>query len=506
MSGNVSISIEGGATVARREIARPILGARNFASAEVNRFNSTWTTTPLTADEVAERNLRTLVARSREQRRNNDYVKGYDWLTRVNVAGPNGIIPRPKPVTNRGKIDDQAKKAWIDGWNRWVLPENCSANGEHSWKEIQGLGVSSCVQSGEFLVRKIFGPNTGPFGFQLQLIDPLALDPSLNRELANGSFIRLGIEFDASGRKRAYWIKVKRNAAIERLDSIDYETGRAVRVPASEIYHVFLPEEIGQKRGFPWPSTSLERLRMLEAYQETALIAARAGATKVAWLTKKTSRGYGGPKDSEGFRTMNAEPGTIEEVDDGTQLLNWDPAYPHGDYDPFMKRNLQGVSSGLLVSYTTLANDPEGATFSSERSRKQSEKDLWLTLQGWLVDRFIRPVTQDWLLFALTYGQIASGGRTYAIADFDRLSRVGFQGRAWSWATNPLQEAAAAALEVDKGFRSRDDVISQHYGEDPSDVDDEIAESQARAKDKKLALSGPGDIAIKVDTQTGGGQ
>ena len=195
---------------------------------------------------------------------------------------------------------------------------------------------------------------------------------------------------------------------------------------------------------------------------------------------------------------MNAEPGTIEEVEEGAELLNWDPSYPHAEYEPFIRRSLQGIASGLLVSYGSLANDRADSSFSAERSAKLTERDTWQALQRWLTDWFVEHVFTDWLPWSLAAGQVKSGGRTYGPRDFERLSRGHFAARPFPWATNPLQEVGAAALEVDKGFRSRDDVIVQAYGQEPGDVDEEIAASQKRAEEKGIQLSGPGTVSISV--------
>jgi lambda family phage portal protein len=497
----LSVAIRGDLTVATRS-ASARASSRNFAAAQPSRLVSSWSTSLLTSDEILERDLRSLVARSREQRRNNDYVKGFDSLARVNVIGRAGVVVRPKPLTAKGELDSQAKRAVADAWEDWSRASNCDLESRNSWVDIQNLLISSNVQSGEFLARKIVGVEGGSYGYRLQLFDPQSLDPTFRRDgLPGGNFVRLSIEFDAFGRAVAYWVRTLQPARELTLPTFAFGGATLVRVPAAQMHHVFLPEEIGQKRGVPWIATSLLRLRMLDAYQEAALVAARAGAQKVAWITRKRGRGYTGPQDADGYRTMNAEPGTIEELDEGSTLLNYDPTYPHGEYDSFIKRTLQGIATGCLVSYTTLANDSEGSSFSAERSRKLSERDVWTMLQAWAVTRFHQPVFEEWLAFALAAGKIRSGGRVYSPTDFDRLRRVSYQPRTFPWATNPLQEATAAKLEVDSGFRSRDDVIVSNYGKDPADVDDEIAAAQKRAGDKGLALSGPSEIALTVTTE-----
>lgn len=503
MIASTTFAVRDGRTVAIRP-GNPSRPGRNYASAAVSRFSADWPTTLLTSDDALERDLYKLVARSREQRRNNGYVRHFDFMARSNIVGPAGIVSRPRPMTPENEIDVVAKKAVQVFLKRWAMPDSCDAFGRLSWPEMQGQGVGACVSSGEFLARKLYGADAGALGFSLQVLDPMSLDPHLRRDLPNGNRVRLGIEFDPRGVAVRYWIRTGGGRPFG-LPTFSVGSQNFVGIDAREIVHTFVPEELQQKRGVPWVATALLRMRMLNAYNEAALVAARAGANKVAWITRKRNRGYQGPKDSEGYRTMNAEAGTIEELDEGSELLNYDPTYPHGEFDSFSKRMLMEIASGLLVGYTTLANDQEGASFSSERNRKLSERDVWRILQNVFVSQLVRPVVLEAIRHGLATRQIiGEDGTVYGLSDLERLSAIEFAPRSWTWATNPLQEASGAKLEVDAGFRSRDDVVLSVYGRDPAENDEEIRESQRRAEEMEIALSDPGTVSIKVsDTSEG---
>jgi len=66
---------------------------------------------------------------------------------------------------------------------------------------------------------------------------------------------------------------------------------------------------------------------------------------------------------------------TIDQYDAGTiknignrKFVNVDSDYPHQMYSAFVKAHLQGIASGLGISYHALANDLEGVNYSSIRA------------------------------------------------------------------------------------------------------------------------------------------
>ncbi|NKD46348.1 phage portal protein, partial [Haematospirillum jordaniae] len=65
--------------------------SRNFFdSASTDRLTQSWSTTPVSADEVVRRNYTSLVARSRHEADNNDYAKKFVRLCVQNIVGPKG--------------------------------------------------------------------------------------------------------------------------------------------------------------------------------------------------------------------------------------------------------------------------------------------------------------------------------------------------------------------------------------------------------------------------------
>ena len=112
----------------RNKPMRPAVGQRGFDAAISNRLTSNWSTTPLTADQVIDRNQRVLVARSREEAQKNDYLKSFLRLCDQNIVGHRGFALQAQARDNNGALDRGANEA-LEAWRRkWQRASNCGQN------------------------------------------------------------------------------------------------------------------------------------------------------------------------------------------------------------------------------------------------------------------------------------------------------------------------------------------------------------------------------------------
>jgi lambda family phage portal protein len=187
----------------RQMVARSL--STMFKSAQRSKLDD-WTGTAMSPDQFITQMQPILVARSREQWSNNDYVRGFIRLVRQNVIGATGIKLQAAVTKPRGDLDTNANKAIETAWLKWGEAGNCEVTGKMSWRALTALCIETCARDGEFILRKIYGPDAGPFGFSLQIIDPQRLMVRYENYNINGSgnFIRQGIEFNRYGRPVAY--------------------------------------------------------------------------------------------------------------------------------------------------------------------------------------------------------------------------------------------------------------------------------------------------------------
>lgn len=446
----------------RRAAAR--LSERMFKAAQVLRTDK-WESTPQTPDDFISRQQRVLVARSRHQWANNDYVRNFIRLVRQNVVGPQGIILQAQARKARGgKLDNAVNDAIESAWAEWCKAINCDVTGKRSLWKIQRLVMNTTARDGEFIIRKVYGADAGPWGFALQLIDPqrLPCDYDIAR-LKNGGFIRHGIEFNRYGRPVAYHF-----GSDDESDGTYYSiAGRGyITVPASDIIHGFLEEMVGQRRGLPWSSTSLFRLHHLAGFENAAVQNARASASKMGFI--EYSEGFGPECDDDEAVEIDAEPLSFHELPMGAKIAEWNPNYPTGEFAVFNKAMLRGAAAGWGVLYNNVAGDLEGVNFSSIRQGTLDERDHWKDLQQWLIETLMQEVFDDWLPRALLAGRIKVGNKPLPADRLETYKEISWQGRRWQW-IDPTADVKAAVESKNNLLASPGQIIRES-GRDPQTV------------------------------------
>ncbi|MFA5941423.1 MAG: phage portal protein [Sinimarinibacterium sp.] len=444
--------------------------ARSFSGASTGNLNHSWTTQDRHLNQSLQQNLRTLRARSRDLERNNDYAKHFLRLVTDNVAGPAGVMLQVHAKRPDGEIDQADSNYCEDRFFAWgTAAGNCDIAARLNWIQQQRLLVRTVARDGEVLIRRWRGK--GPFGYQLQLLDPALLNEHYSEDLPGGRRIRMGVEVDEFDKPIAYHLS-RRNVNDPRV-MLGYDTD-CVRVPASEIWHIFIPEGIGQYRGVPWMATTLTRQKRLNSYQEAALAAAEEGAKKLAFI--RTPDGDLAPMaDGAIDESGNNDPtsGTLYtdsqdihygKLSPGYGIEQWDPKYPEANYTPFVTDHVRAIGSGLGVAYHKLANNLEGVSFSSIRSGELSERDVWLGLQQFLlIDSFCAPAYSEWLPLSILSGQV-----NLPMAKLAKFDAALWQGRRWDW-VDPEKDVTANLKAISARLTSRRRVILK-MGLDPEEV------------------------------------
>ena len=479
---------------------------RSFHGADLSRLNSDWLATGNSADSEIRGGIRVLRQRCRELERNNDYVRRYFKLVRNNVLGHCGIGLQMKVrerVLNKEKkwverYDTLANTIIEDSWRDWSKKENCSIGGNRNWVDIQNIVLRSVARDGAVLIRKHY-PAGRKVRFALELLEIDQLDHEHNESKPDGSVIKFGIR-TLDGRVISYFIL--RDHPGELFQPRMMGQWRE-EVPANQILHLYDPERVGQTTGVPWLVSAMVRLKNLGAYEEAEVVAARIGASKMGFLIPNAlaTGGYAGPDDGQGNKFMDVEPGSIETLPRGYDFKPFDPTHPSTAFQQFVKATLRGISAGLGVSYVSLANDLESVNYSSIRAGLLEEREEWKTIQAWFVEWFVRPVFEEWLMWAASAGALknSEGGPALPVAKYDKWNQPEFKARRWDW-VDPLADLQAAVLAVDKGFKSRRQIISEGGG-DIEDTFSDISADEELAEEYDLDFDKEATAAMEANAQ-----
>lgn len=416
-----------------------------FAGADTGRLFSSWTVSNQTLDAELKQTLKSLRARSRDMERNNDYAKKFIRMVKTNVVGSRGIKAQSKVLNAKGKPDDSARKKIETGFDDWGKKGICDVTGKLSFRDVQKMVISTIVRDGEILVRRHLGFENR-FKYAIQLIEPDHLDEKHNEILPNGNRVKMGVEFDEYNRPVAYW--------IYKVHPGDYLFGASygdkIRVPATDILHVYNPMRISQTRGVPWMHAALTRLNMLGDYELAELVAARLGAAKGGFYETETGDDEELPATdySDGKPIQDVEPGHYEMLQPGVKFKPFDPQHPTTAFEAFEKAILRGIASGFDVSYNSLANDLEGVNYSSIRAGVLDERDVYKDIQAFLIEHFLDIIFDEWLFAALS-----SGAVDLPFDMFNKYRPVKWQPRGWQW-VDPVKDINAKEKAISLGVET----------------------------------------------------
>lgn len=462
----------------RRAPART--GTRVYAGASISRLTGDWMGARASADQSMRADFRLLKERARELERDNPIVARYRELQADNVIGPDGIRLQCMVRMADGVTFDREANTKIEAaWQEWSMPEYCDVAGLQSLTEIATQLVERWRIEGEALVR--MWPGTGKFGFALQTLDADLLDHEFTRA-ATEEFgeIRMGVERNSFGRPTYYWLWTA------HPNDVTYTGGRQrIRVPASEIIHVYTVRRPGQTRGITDLAPVMLSINMLGQYVETELVAARAGAGNMFFIVPGDESE--GPDPDEAPDTpleMESAPGMGIRLNKGETIQEYKPEHPAGFFAPFILNALRWVSSGLHTAYASLTGDLSNASYSSARIGMLSERDGYKRAQNTVSLRFYRRIYLEWLKYALLTRTV-----DLPVSQLERLKAHRWLPRGFPW-IDPMKDVQAAVMAIDNRLATRTQTCAED-GLDYEEVIAQLADEEALAAEYGVTLPAP---------------
>lgn len=459
---------------------QPKIRKRNYAGARGGRLFGDFIQSSNSADAELRFTLEVMRNRSRELIRDNEFARRYIHLLKTNVIGDHGFHLQVKARNDDGSLDSYGNTVIENSWKRWGRLGNPTSDGRMSWFDCQRLAIESLARDGEVFIKKVSGSRYKD-GFALQFIEADLIDEKKNETLPNGNEIRMGIEIDRFHKPVAYHV-LSSHPGDKYFHSA--KSRKHSRVPADEIIHVYMPNRTHQTRGEPFMVSAMSALKMLGAYREAEVIAARISASKMGVITTPTGDEFVGEGlENEHTPVIDVEPGSFYQLNAGQKLDPIDFDHPNSSYPEFESAMLRGISSGLNVSYAALSSDLSSVNYSSIRQGALDERDGYRTLQMFMIQHFVEPIFREWLTSALSFGDM-----NLPITKFDKFSdNAYFRGRGWNW-VDPLKEINAAVVGLQNGILSMQDV-SATYGRDVEETFAQISRDKETAAQYGLNMA-----------------
>ena len=479
---------------------------RNYAAAAKGRLFADFVGSNRSADSEIRWALRDIRNRSRDLERNNEYFRRYLQLLRVNVVGENGFNVQVRGRNPDNSLDRAGNNIIEGAWREFSRMGGPTVDGKMSMVDLCNHIITGMARDGEVFLQVVKG-NYLRHGIAVQIIEPDRVDEEKNELAPNGNSIRMGVELDKKTRRPiAYHVLTYHKGDYDYMlpaNERKYEV-----IPASEMMHIYKPDRAGQTRGVPWSTAAITSLKMLHGYREAELIAARTGAAKMGFFTSPAGDGFTADGFDDADNTVpiyDAEAGSFHQLPAGVDFKAFDPSHPTSAFADFEKSILRGIAGGLGVSYTSLANDLEGTSYSSIRQGALEERDFYKTLHRFMIDHFLDPLYRMWLEHVMGFGYIPINGETKM---FKFTQDVTWRGRGFQW-VDPLKEMNAAVVGLQNGIISHSD-IAANYGRDAEDTFAQIQRDKEMADEfglsmayqpfgDKLPVPAEGEDAVQTD-------
>lgn len=452
----------------RARIATGLL-ERHYEAASTGRRTQHWHRDIGDANSVNQRQYSLLKLRelARDLVRN-DGQMGSALRTIANHTVGWGIIAKPQPTNTRV----------LDVWKKWAESTACDADGRDDLYGLQKLVMKSMARDGEVLVRRrVRQLSDGlPIPLQLQVLEADFLDTFKTLNLPNGGKIIQGVEFDAIGRRVAYWLFPAHPGSI-LYQSTGSIFSASKRVPASEIQHVYDRDRAGQVRAVSWFAADILPAKDLDEYGDAQRMKQKIAACLAVIISDIDGSGspLGTANDSSTPGDDYLEPGIIKNVPPGQNVSVVQPPSV-GDYEPFTRGEHRKLAKGIGLTYEDFTGDYSNVNFSSAR---MARLEHWDNVYDWrwrlMVPQFCDP-TWQWAMQALQIMGIA-----------------GDQPPAAQWTAPPMpmiepdKEGLAIMRNARAGIQSIPDAMRER-GLDPEEMLAEIAAFNARLDELGIKL------------------
>ena len=449
---------------------------RSLLAALTTNDVASWSTEGLHINADTATGLVTVRARSRDAAINNGYARRFVGMARSNVLGPHGVRYQARVRSASGELKTAVNARLEAGWAAWGRRGVCDVTGRYTWRDVQRLALRHTVVDGECFIR--FMPGQGAHGIQVQLLPADVVPVTYEADLGSGIRIRQGVEIDVFGRVRAYHMR-RDDTTLDNVGEWAGSTMRLLRVPADEVLHIMLPENIGQLRGVPWMATALKRMYQAADFASSGLNKARESAKRGGWLKPSLDAPPPGPgeltdgTDADGTDYQSLHDGTWEQLPAGMEATPFESDYPNIEYGQFIKDCVRDMAGALDVAYITLGNDLEAVNYSSGQLGLEGERTTWLSVQEWLIqDAMIDAVHRRWLRYALIAAPELDGLAYDKLEMYAAAAR--WQAHRWH-PIDPLKTIKAQRERIDARLTSPQRVIAE-TGEDPDEVIAELLE------------------------------
>lgn len=456
----------------RRATKRKAEVAAKYDAAGTGRRIRGWTP-PNSGPQAATQGLELLRSRSLDSTRNDWAAESGVTKWTTSLVGV-GITPRFKNEADTKAFEEFAPFADADG----VL----------DYFGLQALGVRTWLDGGEGFLRRrdrsLSAPLPAPVQFQLLEGHYLPVfDADSWPGMPVDNTIRQGIERNRYGRRTAYWFYGEHPG--DKPATSKPNSRELIRVPASEVTHIFEPKRPGQLRGVSMLAPVLVRLRAALNFEDAVLDRQLLANLFTMFITREMP---GKLEDIEfdpvtglplfygkdGQPIAGLEPGISQTLNPGEDVKFTNPPEAGTTFSEYMRTTHMGTAAGAGLPYEFMAGDIKDISDRTLRVvvnefRRLAEQRQWHVV----IPMLCRPMLRWWAEARLLAGDLP-------MTRFNDCANPEQSPHAWPH-IHPTQDIEGQVLSITNKLESASNIISKR-GDDPRKI------AEAIKLDKELGL------------------
>lgn len=458
-------------------------------------------------------------AKARWQTLTNPYARQIQRTLSTNLIGPRGIQMRanvrmpaePRPdndPTPREQPKDPVRCQEIEkAWHRFITADCFDISGQRGFHQFELAIAESFPAAGGVLVRmhrETAGKSKTPICFELIPIDQLDESYTGQSDIP-GRHWRMGIEFDTRTKRRTRYAVLKHHPG----DNVGFkhpEPGnKYIFVKASDILHIYIPEDIGQTRERPWLLSVLTTIQNINSYEEAHWTRKKAINNMLGFIQKPepdmpgsldSTSGLASEYDqSTGEVISRSAPGQWVELLPGEVPIP--PQFGADDqmFGTVLKTMLRRMAAGGGLSYQSVSKDFSDTNYSSSRLSELQDRDTWRTIQRQVIAMFHQRVFEEWLHTAMLSETLDNDMFIDYYDDPEKYCCPSWHPRTWSF-IDPKKEMDAFSTARNLGLQSAGDQVAELFGTDLEQVWQQLSYEKKLAAelDLEFATMLPGQI------------
>jgi lambda family phage portal protein len=434
------------ATVRAAERQPDRRGARAYEAAKT--LGGSWVASASGPNIENEPALPRLRARSSDLTRNTGVGARAIQVLTDNLVGT-GIRPR-SATGSRGT--DRRVNELFEAWSQRADPfHGLTAYG------AQWLATRSMFERGDSLIMRQVLPIDHK-GMPVPLILRLAEGDQIDSD-KSGPGIISGVEFDAYGFRKSYWVRRDHPG-----ESVGYDLRLSsvrefsVELKADDVVHVYQPLRAGQVRGVPLLAPVAADIWELDNYANAEAVRKRVEACMVAIFMGITPA----PDDvkdgvlptvtnAAGQSVASLSPGAILHTSNTGDVKFTQPSVSP-DFSGYTSQRLREIAAGTGLTYEQLSGDLSGVSFASYRVGRIEFFNMIRRFHDQvMIGKICRPIWDWFIAGAIAAGKLPPRAGGYPV----KWSSPLFQ------SIDRKSDAEADSLEIRNGFNTMQDVLSR---------------------------------------------